>query len=52
MWALATSFFPLAMLIVAVLGAILFGLDPVEAAGAGALASMVLAAAYGRSISC
>jgi tripartite ATP-independent transporter DctM subunit len=47
-WALATSFLPLAMLIVAVLGAILFGLaTPSEAAGAGALASIVLAAAYG-----
>ena len=47
-WALATSFFPLALLIVSVLGAILFGLaTPSEAAGAGALASMVLAAAYG-----
>jgi tripartite ATP-independent transporter DctM subunit len=46
-WALATSFFPLALLIVSVLGAILFGLaTPSEAAGAGALASMVLAAAY------
>jgi tripartite ATP-independent transporter DctM subunit len=48
MWALATSFLPLALLIVSVLGAILFGLaTPSEAAGAGALASMVLAAAYG-----
>ena len=47
-WALATSFLPLALLIVSVLGAILFGLaTPSEAAGAGALASMVLAAAYG-----
>jgi tripartite ATP-independent transporter DctM subunit len=46
-WALATSFLPLALLIVSVLGAILFGLaTPSEAAGAGALASMVLAAAY------
>jgi tripartite ATP-independent transporter DctM subunit len=46
-WALLTSFFPLAALIVCVLGAILFGLaTPSEAAGAGALASMVLAAAY------
>ncbi len=46
--ALLTSFFPLAMLIVAVLGAILFGLaTPSEAAGAGALASLVLAGAYG-----
>jgi tripartite ATP-independent transporter DctM subunit len=48
MWALATSFFPLALLIISVLGAILFGLaTPSEAAGAGALASIVLAAAYG-----
>jgi tripartite ATP-independent transporter DctM subunit len=48
MWALATSFLPLALLIVSVLGAILFGLaTPSEAAGAGALASLVLAAAYG-----
>jgi tripartite ATP-independent transporter DctM subunit len=47
LWALATSFLPLALLIVSVLGAILFGLaTPSEAAGAGALASMVLAAAY------
>jgi tripartite ATP-independent transporter DctM subunit len=46
-WALITSFLPLALLIVAVLGAILFGLaTPSEAAGAGALASIVLAAAY------
>jgi len=48
MWALATSFLPLALLIVSVLGAILMGLaTPSEAAGAGALASIVLAAAYG-----
>ena len=47
-WSLLTSFFPLAMLIVSVLGAILFGLaTPSEAAAAGALASLVLAAAYG-----
>jgi len=46
--ALATSFLPLALLIMAVLGAILFGLaTPSEAAGAGALASLVLAGAYG-----
>jgi tripartite ATP-independent transporter DctM subunit len=46
--ALLTSFLPLALLIVSVLGAILFGLaTPSEAAGAGALASLVLAAAYG-----
>ena len=48
MWALATSFFPLAILIVSVLGAILFGLaTPSEAAGVGALGSILLAAAYG-----
>ncbi len=47
-WALATSFLPLALLIVAVLGAILFGLaTPSEAAAAGALGSLVLAAVYG-----
>jgi tripartite ATP-independent transporter DctM subunit len=46
--ALITSFLPLALLIVSVLGAILFGLaTPSEAAGAGALASLVLAAVYG-----
>jgi tripartite ATP-independent transporter DctM subunit len=46
-WELLTSFFPLAVLIVAVLGAILFGLaTPSEAAGAGALGALVLAAAY------
>jgi tripartite ATP-independent transporter DctM subunit len=45
--ALATSFLPLATLIVCVLGAILFGLaTPSEAAAAGALASLVLAAIY------
>jgi tripartite ATP-independent transporter DctM subunit len=48
MWALATSFLPLALLIVSVLGAILFGLaTPSEAAAAGALASLVLAGCYG-----
>jgi len=47
MWALFTSFLPLAILIVCVLGAILFGLaTPSEAAAAGALASLVLAAVY------
>ncbi|MCA1360394.1 MULTISPECIES: TRAP transporter large permease subunit [Bradyrhizobium] len=46
-WALATSFLPLALLIVSVLGAILFGLaTPSEAAAVGALMSIVLAAAY------
>jgi tripartite ATP-independent transporter DctM subunit len=47
MWALATSFLPLALLIISVLGAILFGLaTPSEAAGIGALGSIVLAAIY------
>ncbi len=41
------SFFPLAFLILAVLGAILFGLaTPSEAASMGALGGLVLAAAY------
>ncbi|MBX3500985.1 MAG: TRAP transporter large permease subunit [Alphaproteobacteria bacterium] len=49
MVALLTSFFPLAILIMAVLGAILFGLaTPSEAAGVGALGALVLAAAYGQ----
>jgi tripartite ATP-independent transporter DctM subunit len=51
MLSLLTSFFPLAILIVSVLGAILFGLaTPSEAAGVGALGSIVLAACY-RSLS-
>jgi tripartite ATP-independent transporter DctM subunit len=48
-WALATSFLPLAILILSVLGAILFGLaTPSEAAGVGALGAILLAAAYGQ----
>ncbi|MCG8354256.1 MAG: TRAP transporter large permease subunit [Kiloniellales bacterium] len=44
---LLTSFFPLAFLILAVLGAILFGLaTPSEAASMGALGGLLLAAAY------
>ncbi len=44
---LLTSFFPLAFLILAVLGAILFGLaTPSEAASLGALGGLVLAVAY------
>ena len=44
---LLTSFFPLAFLILAVLGAILFGLaTPSEAAAVGALGGLVLAVAY------
>ncbi len=47
-WMLLTSFFPLAFLIVAVLGAIIFGLaTPSEAAAIGALGALVLAVAYG-----
>ena len=46
-WALLTSFFPLAILILSVLGAILMGLaTPSEAAAVGAAGSVVLAAAY------
>ena len=46
-WLLATSFFPLAILIMAVLGAILFGLaTPSEAAAVGAIGGLVLALAY------
>lgn len=44
---LLTSFFPLAFLILAVLGAILFGLaTPSEAASMGALGGLLLAVAY------
>jgi tripartite ATP-independent transporter DctM subunit len=44
---LATSFFPLAVLILAVLGSIMFGLaTPTEAAAVGALGAVVLAAGY------
>jgi TRAP-type mannitol/chloroaromatic compound transport system permease large subunit len=44
---LLTSFFPLAMMILAVLGSIVFGLaTPTEAAAVGALGGFVLAAAY------
>ncbi len=44
---LLTSFFPLAVVIMAVLGAILFGLaTPPEAAAMGAFSGLVLAAAY------
>jgi TRAP-type mannitol/chloroaromatic compound transport system permease large subunit len=44
---LLTSFFPLAMMILAVLGSIVFGLaTPTEAAAVGALGGCVLAGAY------
>ncbi len=50
-WSLATSFFPLALLILSVLGAIFFGIaTPTEAAAVGALGSLLLAGAY-RSLS-
>ena len=46
-WMLLTSFFPLAVLILSVLGAILFGLaTPSEAAAVGALGGLVLAVGY------
>jgi tripartite ATP-independent transporter DctM subunit len=44
---LVKSFFPLALLILSVLGAIMFGIaTPTEAAAVGALGAMLLAAAY------
>ena len=47
MYELATSFLPLALLIVAVLGAIILGwATPSEAAAVGALGALVLAAGY------
>jgi tripartite ATP-independent transporter DctM subunit len=47
LWSLLTSFFPLAILILSVLGAIMMGLaTPSEAAAIGALGSLILAAAY------
>jgi tripartite ATP-independent transporter DctM subunit len=46
-WMLLTSFLPLAVLIMSVLGAIVFGLaTPSEAAAIGALGGILLAAAY------
>ena len=47
LWELATSFFPLFLLIMGVLGAIMFGLaTPQEAAAVGALGSILLSMAY------
>jgi len=47
LWMLLTSLFPLAFLILAVLGSILFGLaTPTEAASIGALGGLILAFAY------
>jgi TRAP-type mannitol/chloroaromatic compound transport system permease large subunit len=46
---LLTSFFPLAVMILSVLGSIVFGLTtPTEAAAVGALGGFILAAAYKR----
>ena len=46
---LLTSFFPLAVMILSVLGSIVFGLTtPTEAAAIGSLGGLLLAAAYGR----
>ncbi len=48
LWMLTTSFLPLATLILAVLGAIVFGLaTPSEAAAVGAAGAVILAIAYG-----
>src|SRR5690606_10723619 len=48
LWMLTTSFLPLAGLIVAVLGAIVFGLaTPSDAAAVGALGALILAVCYG-----
>ena len=47
LWALATSFLPLALLIASVLGSIIMGLaTPSEAAAVGSLGSIVLAIVY------
>jgi tripartite ATP-independent transporter DctM subunit len=47
LWMLATSFLPLAVLILSVLGSILLGLaTPTEAASIGALGGLLLAVAY------
>ena len=47
LWLLLTSFFPLAVLILAVLGTIMFGLaTPTEAAAVGAFGAIILAAGY------
>ncbi len=47
LWMVVTSFVPLALLILSVLGSILFGLaTPTEAAAVGAIGGLVLAALY------
>ena len=52
MQALVTSFLPLAALIAAALGSIIFGLaTPSEAAAMGSLGALLLAAGYGADYS-
>ena len=52
LWALVTSFAPLALLIGAALGSIIFGLaTPSEAAAMGSLGALLLAIAYGADYS-
>jgi len=52
LWAMATSFLPLAALIAAALGSIIFGLaTPSEAAAMGSLGALLLAVAYGADYS-
>ena len=52
LWAMATSFLPLAALIAAALGSIIFGLaTPSEAAAMGSLGALLLALAYGADYS-
>ncbi len=52
LWELATSFFPLFILILGVLGAIMFGFaTPQEAAAVGAIGSLILAVLYNADYS-
>src|SRR3979409_303302 len=52
LWALLTSFAPLALLIAAALGSIIFGLaTPSEAAAMGSLGGLILAVGYGAAYS-
>jgi TRAP-type mannitol/chloroaromatic compound transport system permease large subunit len=52
LWALLTSFAPLALLIAAALGSIIFGLaTPSEAAAMGSLGGLILAVSYGADYS-
>jgi len=52
LWALLTAFLPLALLIAAALGSIIFGLaTPSEAAAMGSLGGLILAVSYGADYS-